>query len=214
MEESKNGDIWVTTEDGGLNRLDQSTGQFKKYFHDPDDSTSISSNRTFMPFEDSRGNLWVSSLDAGLNRMKAGEDGIFTRFTHVHEDSSTISSNTMFWISEDNEGYLWIGSINGLTRIDPETDEITRFLFDPEALEFYGNHINILDQYLPPNETDFLWLATGNGLVHFNRKTGDFERYLIAPNDEDSFNPLNFLHQVVPDPDNPNVLWVGGPGTG
>ncbi|MAO66300.1 MAG: hypothetical protein CL666_14990 [Balneola sp.] len=214
MEESKNGDIWVTTEDGGLNRLDQSTGQFKKYFHDPDDSTSISSNRTFMPFEDSQGNLWVSSLDAGLNRMKAGEDGIFTRFTHVHEDSSTISSNTMFWISEDNEGYLWIGSINGLTRIDPETDEITRFLFDPEAQEFYGNHVNILDQYLPPNETDFLWLATGNGLVHFNRKTGDFERYLLEPNEGDNFNPLNFLHQVVPDPDNPNVLWVGGPGTG
>jgi len=214
MEESRNGDIWVTTEDGGLNRLDQSTGKFEKYFHDPDDSTSISSNRTFMPFEDSQGNLWISTLGDGLNRMKAGEDGIFTRFTHVHEDSSTISSNTMFWITEDNEGYLWIGSINGLTRIDLETDEITRFLFDPEAREFYGNHVNILDQYLPPNETEFLWLATGNGLVHFNRKTGDFERYLIEPNDGDNFNPLNFLHQVVPDPDNPNVLWVGGPGTG
>ncbi|MEX2602782.1 MAG: two-component regulator propeller domain-containing protein [Gracilimonas sp.] len=214
MAESKNGDIWVTTEGGGLNRLDQATGQFKKYFHDPDDSTSLSSNRNFMPFEDSRGDLWVSTTNNGLNRMKAGEVGVFTQFTHVHEDSSTVSSHAMYWITEDNDGYIWVGSNNGLSRVDPETDEITRVLYEPEAREFYGNYANILHQYSPPNEPNFFWLATGNGLVHFNIKTGDLERYLIAPNEGDNINPLNFLHQIVPDPDNPNVLWVGGPGTG
>jgi ligand-binding sensor domain-containing protein len=28
------------------------------------------------------------------------------------------------------------------------------------------------------------------------------------------FNPLNFIHEVRPDPADPNILWVGGPGTG
>src|SRR6056297_4333175 len=63
MAESKNGDIWATTEATGLNRLNQATGEFTKYLHDPDDSTSMSSNRTFFPFEDSRGDLWVSTFD-------------------------------------------------------------------------------------------------------------------------------------------------------
>lgn len=64
------------------------------------------------------------------------------------------------------------------------------------------------------DQPGILWLATGNGLVRLDSKTGDYERFLIAPNEGDNVNPLNFLHQVVPDPDNPNVLWVGGPGTG
>lgn len=214
MAEASNGDIWVTTEAGGLNRLDQATGTFKKYFHDPDDSTSISSNRSFMPFEDSRGNLWVGTFGDGLNRMPAGVDGTFVRYAHVHDDSTTISSHTVFWINEDSEGFIWAGSMNGISRINIDTEEITRFLFDPEAREFYGAPNNILDQYLIPGEPGSLWLATGNGLVRLNSKTGDTERYLIAPNEGEDINPLNFLHQVVPDPDNPNVLWVGGPGTG
>jgi signal transduction histidine kinase/ligand-binding sensor domain-containing protein len=214
MAEAKNGDIWVTTEGGGLNRLDQSTGTFKKYFHDPDDSTSISSDRSFMPFEDSRGNLWVGTFSAGINRMSPDNDGTFIRYSHVHDDMTTISSHTAYWFSEDDEGFIWAGGNNGLTRINLDTDEITRFLFDPEARGFYGEPSNVLDQFLNPDQPGILWLATGNGLVRLDSKTGDYERFLIAPNEEDNVNPLNFLHQVVPDPDNPNVLWVGGPGTG
>jgi signal transduction histidine kinase/ligand-binding sensor domain-containing protein len=213
MAESKNGDIWVATEGGGLNRLDQATGQFKKYFNDTDDSTSISSNRAFMPFEDSRGDLWVGTFDSGLNRMPAREDGKFIRYAHIHDDPTTISSHAVYWINEDAEDFIWAGGNNGLSRINLETEEITRFLFEPDALERYGDPENVLDQYLT-DEPGILWLATGNGLVHLNSKTGDLERYLIAPNEGDNINPLNFLHQVVPDPDNPNVLWVGGPGTG
>lgn len=215
MAEAKNGDIWVTTESGGLNRLDQSTGKFKKYMHDPDDSTSISSNRAFMPFEDSRGDLWVGTFGSGLNRMQAGKDGTFIRYEHIHDDPTTISSHNMVGgIEEDTEGFLWVGSFNGLTRINLDTDKITRFLFEPEDNGNYGNPSNINDQYFAPDEPGILWLATGNGLVRLDSKTGNYQRYLIAPNDSDNVNPLNFLHQVVPDPDNPNVLWVGGPGTG
>lgn len=212
--EAGNGDIWVTAEGGGLNRLDQTTGRFKKYLHDPDDSTTLSSNRAFMPFEDSRGDLWVGTFNNGLNRMKAGEDGVFTRFTHVHDDPATISSHTIFWISEDDDGNIWAGSNNGISRIDPQTDEITRFLFEPEAREIYGAPQNILGQYHSPDESEIIWLATGNGLVKFNSRSGAYKRYLIAPNEGNETNSLNFIHQVVPDPDNPNILWVGGPGTG
>jgi signal transduction histidine kinase/ligand-binding sensor domain-containing protein len=212
--ESKNGDIWVTTEGKGLNRLDQATGQFKKYFHDPDDSTSLSSDRTFFPFEDSRGDLWVGTFDNGINRMRSGEDGAFTQFKHVHDDQTTISSHTVYWITEDAEGFIWAGTGNGVSRINPETDEITRFLFDAEGPEFYGSPHNVLGQYHPEGKSEILWLATGNGLVRMNSETGAYERFLIVPNESDNVNPLNFIHQVVPDPDNPNVLWVGGPGTG
>ncbi len=214
MAESSNGDIWVATEGAGLNRLDQATGKFTKYYHAPDDSTSISSNRGFMPFEDSHGNLWVGTFDNGLNKMPAGEDGTFIRYPHIHDDPATVASHTVFWISEDQEGFIWAGGTNGISRINIDTDEITRFLHNPDGGEFYGAPENVLGQYVPPAEQGRIWLATGNGLVYLNSRTGDFERYLIEPNDGEDINPLNFIHEVVPDPDNPNILWVGGPGTG
>ena len=214
MAEASNGDIWVATEAAGLNRLDQATGKFTKYFHDPEDSTSISSDRPFMPFQDSRGNLWVGTFDSGLNKMPAGEDGTFIRYPHIHEDPTTVASHTIFWISEDQEGFIWAGGTNGISRINIETDEITRFLHNPDGGEFYGAPENVLGQYVPPAEQEGIWLATGNGLVYLDGNTGNFERYLIEPNDGDDINPHNFIHEVVADPDNPNILWVGGPGTG
>jgi len=215
MAESKNGDIWATTEATGLNRLDQTTGKFTRYLHDPDDSTSMSSNQTFLPFEDSRGDLWVSTFDEGLNRMRAGDDGTFNRYSHDPDNPATISSRTIFWVDEDQNGLIWAGSTNGVNRIDPDTDEVTRFLYDPDfAPPFYGAAQNILGHFHPPASPNIHWLATGNGLVRLNSDTGESERFLIAPNTGTEINPLNFLHQVVPDPDSPDILWVGGPGTG
>ncbi len=167
-----------------------------------------------MPFEDSRGNLWVGTFGSGLNKMPAGKDGTFIRYAHDHDDPTTIASSTVFWISEDQEGFIWAGGTNGISRINIDTEEITRFLHNPDGREFYGAPHNILGQYISPTKPGALWLATGNGLVYLDSKTGDFERYLIEPNDGENINPLNFIHEIVPDPDNPNILWVGGPGTG
>ena len=211
--ESENGDLWVTTEGGGLNRMNPATGKAKHYRHDPEDSTSISSDRTFFPLEASNGDLWVSTLGDGLNRMHAGEDGIFTRYRHDHDDPESISSDVLFWLSEDSDGHIWAGSANGINRINPKTDAITRFLYDPESRRGYGGAANVLGQYLPPDEPGILWVATGNGLVWLDSKTGNHKRYLIAEN-ENRTSPLNFLHEVIPDPNDSAILWVGGPGAG
>ncbi len=211
--EASNGDIWVATDGGGLNRLDPLTGVALHYRHDPNDSTSISGDRVFYPLEASNGDLWVSTFSQGLNRMRAGEDGKFTRYRHNPKDPNSITSDNLFWLSEDSDGKIWAGSANGISRIDPQTETITRYLFDPDANERYGVPQNVLGQYLPSGNQGILWLATGNGLVRLNSKTNEHKRFLIEPN-KDGVNPLNFIHEVKPDPADPSVLWVGGPGTG
>lgn len=211
--EASNGDIWVATENGGLNRLDPITGTAKHYRYDPNDSSSISSDRAFHPLEASNGDLWVSTLNRGLNRMRAGEEGRFSRYLHNPKDTNSISSDVLFWLSEDSDGQIWAGSANGINRIDPKTETITRYLYDPGMSPGYNNPQNVLGQYIPPGSQGILWLATGNGLVRLNSKTSEHKRFLIEPN-KGGINPLNFLHEVKPDPTDPNILWVGGPGTG
>ena len=210
--EASNGDIWVATEGGGLNRMNPVTGKSVHFRHKSNDSTSISSDRPFYPLEASNGDLWVSTFDAGLNRMRAGEDA-FSHYRHDSKNPNSLSSDQVFWISEDSEGQIWVGSSNGINRIDPKTEIITRFLYDPDATPFYGNPQNVLGQYIPPGTQGVLWLATSNGLVKLNSKTNDSERFLIEPN-TNGINPLNFIHEVKPDPVDANILWVGGPGTG
>jgi len=211
--EASNGDLWVGTESGGLNRMDPNTGAAKHYRYDPDDSTTISSDRVFYPFEATNGDLWVSTLSSGLNRMRAGEDGKFTRYKHIHDEPNSLSGNSLFWVSEDANGDIWVGSGNGINRINPETEVITQFLSDDEYHQGYGDPLNVLGLYIPPGNEGILWLATGNGLVKLNSETGDFQRFFIEES-KDDYNPLNFIHEVVPDPNDPNVLWVAGPGTG
>ncbi len=211
--EASNGDIWVATEGGGLNRMDPNTGSAIHYRHDPDDSTSISSDRPFYPFEASNGDLWVSTFDRGLNRMRAGEAGRFSHYRHNPKNSNSITSDQLYWISEDHDGKIWAGSSNGISLIDPKTETVTRFLNDPEVNQGYGSPLNVLGQYIPHGSQGILWLATGNGLVRLNSKTSYSKRFLIEPN-KDGINPLNFIHEVRPDPADPNILWVAGPGTG
>lgn len=213
--EASNGDLWIATESGGLNRMDRDTGAITHYRHDPDDSTSISSDNIFFTLEDSRGDLWASTFGGGLNRMRAGEVGRFVRFAHDPEDSTSLSHNTTFWIKEDAEGFIWVGSNNGLNRIDPHTEEVTRFLHSPGEPSGYGSQRNVLGGHFSLDEPHIMWVATGNGLVRFDRRTGEHERFLIEPNEEpDRPNPLNFIHEVVPDPNDSDILWTVGPGTG
>ncbi|NJN43087.1 MAG: hypothetical protein HC811_13540 [Flammeovirgaceae bacterium] len=213
MAEADNGDIWVTTEGGGLNRMDPVTGKAVHYRHDPNDSTSISSDRSFHPLEASNGDLWVSTFNRGLNRMRADEDGRFIHYRHNPKDPNSITCDQIYWLSEDSDGQIWAGSDNGINRIDPETEKITRYLYDPSVNPFYGHSQNVLSQYLPLGNQGIIWLATGNGLVRMNKQTGDHQRFLIEPNNN-GINPLNFIHEVKADPADPNILWVGGPGTG
>lgn len=214
VSEASNGDLWVATDGGGLNRMDKATGTFKHYRNDFEDSTSISGNGTFHTLETSNGDLWVSTTGSGLNRMKITEDGKFERFFHDHDDLSTLSSNSLYWINEDNDGNIWVGSNNGLNKIDPTTNSITKYLNDPTADPRYGDQLNVLSQYFPPNTSELAWLATGNGLVKLNTETGAFDRFLIEPNDGTTINPLNLIHEIVPDPSVEGILWVAGPGTG
>lgn len=213
VSESKNGDLWVATNGGGLNKMDRATGTFTRYVRDFNDSTTISNNSIFHTLETKNGDLWVST-NFGLNKMRASEDGKFKRFLNEPNDLTTITSNGLYFISEDSEGNIWVGSNNGVNKINPTSDTITRYLNDSNIDPGYGNPLNVISQYFPKDEPEYVWLATGNGLVKLEIETGDYKRFLIEPNNGTSVNPLNLIHEIVPDPSIEDILWVAGPGTG
>ena len=65
--ESSNGDLWIATWGGGLNRFDREKGIFISYKHDAKNQNSISGNVITALKEDSKGNLWIGTEAAGLD---------------------------------------------------------------------------------------------------------------------------------------------------
>ncbi|WP_431215424.1 ligand-binding sensor domain-containing protein [Puia sp. P3] len=68
MEDSRRR-LWVGTEHGGLNLLDQQTGHFTHWKHDEKNSASISYDHVNCLYEDHRHRLWVGTRGGGLDLM-------------------------------------------------------------------------------------------------------------------------------------------------
>lgn len=108
--EDLQGNIWVRTIEGGLNRMDRATEKFCRFFHDPNNPKSILDDFFFKIFVDKRNNLWVSTKK-GLSYMHltgTAQDTI-QNFTHIQlpkNDKATA------FFSKDN-GHIIVGSRKG-----------------------------------------------------------------------------------------------------
>jgi sugar lactone lactonase YvrE len=100
--------------------LDPATGKITRYRHDPDDSSSLSSDVIRASGEDKAGRFWViTPQDLDRFDRDAGKVTL-----HVPLPPTTHPS-----FYEDSAGVFWIfyASGNGLTVFDRETNRLTRY---------------------------------------------------------------------------------------
>lgn len=67
--QGKDGELWIGTRGGGINRFDPTTERFIRYMHDPNDANSLSDNSVHAITQDSQGNIWIGTDKGGLNRF-------------------------------------------------------------------------------------------------------------------------------------------------
>ena len=98
------GFFWFGTEDG-LQRYDGYS--LVEYRHDPQDSTSLSSNYIFRVYEDSKRNLWVGTLDGGLCWYDR-KNNSFLCFKNDPNDSTSITNNLVRCVQKARtENFMW-----------------------------------------------------------------------------------------------------------
>lgn len=165
-----NGDIWIGTWGGGLNKYVPTTGEFFRYLNDSTDSTSLSSNRIQSLFNDVTGQLWFGSYDQGLNRYLG--DGEFERVKHIPTDETSLSHNRIWDMIDNDEHTMWVATSFGLNLLDKRSLTAQHFFPDPKNQTATGaNEIRSLlktssDQfYVATQEGPFLFIAESGAFI-------------------------------------------------
>lgn len=125
-------------------------------FHRITINDGLSLSSVYCIYQDSKGFMWFATED-GLNKYD-GRD--FTIYNHTPSNSNSLSHKWIESILEDSYGNFWLGSRHGLTRLNPATEQIERFLTSNEDHHVIVND-TIISMALDGNH---LWVGTMNGL--------------------------------------------------
>jgi diguanylate cyclase (GGDEF)-like protein len=199
LQEDRKGHIWIATDGGGLNRYDPESGRVTKYFHDPDNTKSLSNNSVLALEEDRRGRLWIGTYAGGLNRLDT-KTGEFARYQHdpAAPPNRTLANNNIFQIVEDEDGWLWLSVWNfGLQRFNPDTGEFISFHYNDanHATGLVNNSINAIEA----SRHGWLWIGGYSGLEKFSKGTQRFTQVALTRKNHEIFD----LYE-----DAQGILWV------
>lgn len=205
--EDSEGQIWVATRFGGLNRLNPLTNKVTRFQHEPGISGSLLPGSVNAVVKDLLGGLWVGT-DNGLSHMTPDRPGHFTHYRHNVADSTSLSNNQVRSLRVDAQGRLWVATANGLNRMDLDTPgRFQRYLYGPMGADStrtnrgYALH----HQYVSSQQPGVVWVGSEYGLIRFEPATGQSERFLPNPAGPPE---ANTIVTVTADPASEQGLWV------
>lgn len=161
---SKDGQIWVGTETGGITKLAPRQLQLEFFKHDAANPASLSPNAVNAMYAAPDGTLWVGTVEGGLNALAPGSRN-FTRYTMAN---SGLPHNSVSTLAADNRGNLWIGTWGaGIAVMNlQQPGRIIPLVVDAKHQPFL-NFAGVL-VYDPIN--DGMWLGTNDGLFFYDLK--------------------------------------------
>ena len=191
--------VWLGTK-AGLYCLDETTGTYKAYTHDPNDPNSINDNSIYDIHEDAKGNLWFATLN-GLNKLnwdRADDKVMFKQYHNNQDVPNSLPSNKLIAIEEINE-QLFFGSRHGLFTYDPAHDN-----FIDLNTNFTKYNIGSLEKSLDHQ----LWGSTAKNIFHYDIEKKSFKFY-------DSYDDLGgatYIRNASTIDDEGNIYFVSNTG--
>ena len=163
------GNLWIGTENDGLNFFEKENQRFWSYRRDDYDPKSLNSESIQAICQDKSGNLWVGTFTSGLNVAIKNRDAIILYQTLPGAPYS-LSNNSVLCFLEDHQGQIWIGTDGGgLNLLDKKTNRFLRFNVANSHLS--SNAILCLYE----DSSNQIWIGTwAGGLVRYDSKTKSF----------------------------------------
>lgn len=220
--------LWIATEDAGLNKLDIHTGRYSHY--KPRTGTNSLSHQNLHGLIADGDNLWVGSL-MGIDLIHIPSGKVTKHYTINHNVTIVIMKklpNGMLLVGTSNGMYVYNKKSDQFESIPkfPDNIKIQSILEDHEGIIWAGtfnnglycynphdgtngkfqhdtiqtNNSNTINDIFEDNDYNF-WLATQEGIKKLNRHTGQVVRYTVK-----NGMPSNITFRILSD--ELQNLWV------
>jgi len=166
------GNIWVGTENGGINLYNRKTNGFIHYRKDDYDPESLNNESIEAICEDKSGNLWFGTYTGGLN-IAMKNRGAIIKYQNLPGAPFSLSHNTVNCFFEDHADRIWIGTDGGgLNLFDVQTAKFQRLNKGNTSLT--SNSVLCITE----DPDRHLWLGTWvGGLVRFDPGSESFKTF-------------------------------------
>lgn len=208
MQEDRQGDLWLGTEDDGLYLFDPLRRSFTRYGHSDKEAASLGNNMIKCMLMDHKGQLWAGSINGGLNLLHEPA-GNFYHYAYEPGNGSSLSQRTISALYEDRQGNLWVGTHRGGINIySPGIEKFNLYRQEPIPGSLSYNDVKTFCEDRSGN----IWVGTdGGGLDLLVRDQHIFRNYRNDPFDERSLGSNAVLDVMQ---DRAGRLWVSTWGGG
>jgi signal transduction histidine kinase/ligand-binding sensor domain-containing protein len=196
----REGNVWMATQNG-LVKYDGY--EYKRFYPDPNDSTTLGSILNYRLFEDRKGNIWISSMDllSEYNPLtKSFKNYTFSQLT----DFPIYSQTAISTISSDPNGRLYFGvasflgieANHALIYKDENSPQLKRFEL-PDNFEIKNIYRSVADK------KGNIWLVAINGFFKIN-PSGAVQKVKWPLGDFSSENQYDLLLCI----DKEGLIWI------
>jgi ligand-binding sensor domain-containing protein/DNA-binding response OmpR family regulator/nitrogen-specific signal transduction histidine kinase len=172
LKEDEMGNIWIATEDEGLNIYNPQDKIYKQL--GKGSKIPLSFNKTLGLLLD-KNKIWVGFFKNGLDIIELPQ----YKIRHYSGKELGLNESSIYAICEDQNGKIWIG--NGWGVFTGDKNEMRFIRKEQFGLNFIFDIVEDADGYI--------WVATmGNGVYKYNLKTEQIEHFLHNIEDETSLS--------------------------
>ena len=196
--EDDKGNLWIATENGGLNYFDTHTQQFTSYKF-TGKQHHISHNNLHALMLDGN-HLWIGTFSKGIDIMDVRTRRVVKNYQRRKGTAGSLPHNYIYSIYKTRNGDIFVGTMLGFCRYIPQSD----------SFHTYDQMRNIFVYDMVEDAEGCLWIASKDNGV-WRLKGGELTNYLHDPN-----NPLSLgnNHVIRVHIDSKGRLWFATEGGG
>lgn len=108
--ETKEGNLWIGTNGGGLLYFDRKKQEYTVYKHSLHNPNSPASDVVVTLEQDVYGRIWIGYYLEGMDCFDGKK---FTNYNYDPEDPGALTDNNVWVLKSDRNNHLWVGTLRG-----------------------------------------------------------------------------------------------------